>query len=219
MSRSQVNSSCRLFFICKDLLSEVLRLLGLMTCAQASLAAEVLFLRKQLAFYQERKIKARRFDDSARLSMLLLAKLFDWSQDCPGPQSLPRAPWRETPPGNSDSLTRIPPSFGSFATGATSAHHFVTPTSWLFAPIAQRMDVALGASDTIRCIVRGCVRPMPPDSIGSHAASQFASAAVRPAPHCPVLARPRNLGIDSHCAVVFDCASKTVLWGRNISGG
>src|SRR5260370_36138499 len=71
------------------------------------------------------------------------------------------------------------PSFGSFATGATSAHHFVTPTSWLFAPIAQRMDVALGASDTIRCVVRGCLRPMPPDSIGSHLASQFASSAVR----------------------------------------
>jgi len=37
-----------------------------------------LFLRKQLAFYQERKIKPRRFDDSARLALLLLAKLFDW---------------------------------------------------------------------------------------------------------------------------------------------
>lgn len=49
-----------------------------MTSSRASLAAEVLFLRKQLAFYQERKIKPRRFDDSARLSMLLFAKLFDW---------------------------------------------------------------------------------------------------------------------------------------------
>jgi transposase InsO family protein len=49
-----------------------------MTSSRAALAAEVLFLRKQLAFYQERKIKPRRFDDSARLAMLLLAKLFDW---------------------------------------------------------------------------------------------------------------------------------------------
>jgi len=53
-------------------------LLRLMTYSQVSLAAEVLFLRKQLAFYQERKIKPRRFNDSARLSMLPLAKLFDW---------------------------------------------------------------------------------------------------------------------------------------------
>jgi hypothetical protein len=42
------------------------------------LAAEVLFLRKQLAFYQERKIKPHRFNDSVQLSLLLLTKLFDW---------------------------------------------------------------------------------------------------------------------------------------------
>ena len=40
------------------------------------MAAELLFLRKQLAFYQERKIKPRRFNDSTRV--LLLGKLFDW---------------------------------------------------------------------------------------------------------------------------------------------
>jgi hypothetical protein len=68
----------RLLNICKDLLREVLTFLPLMVCAQVSLAAEILFLRKQLAFYQERKIKPRRFDDAARLSMLLFAKFFDW---------------------------------------------------------------------------------------------------------------------------------------------
>ena len=49
-----------------------------MARSPACLAAEILFLRKQLAFYQERKTKPRRFDDAARLSMLLLAELFDW---------------------------------------------------------------------------------------------------------------------------------------------
>ena len=68
----------RILHICQDLLGEALRFLQLMVCAKASLAAEVLFLRKQLAFYQERKIKPRRFNDSARISLLLLAKLFDW---------------------------------------------------------------------------------------------------------------------------------------------
>jgi putative transposase len=53
-------------------------LLPIDACYQASFAAEILFLRKQLAFYQERKIKPRRFDDGARLSMLLLSKFFDW---------------------------------------------------------------------------------------------------------------------------------------------
>jgi hypothetical protein len=42
------------------------------------------------------------------------------------------------------------PSFGKSPTGATSAHHFVTPTSDRFAPMAHKMDVALGASETIR---------------------------------------------------------------------
>jgi hypothetical protein len=42
------------------------------------------------------------------------------------------------------------PSCGNLATGATSAHHFVTPTSEDFAPIAHKIEVALGASDTIR---------------------------------------------------------------------
>jgi hypothetical protein len=68
----------RLLYIGHDLLSEVRRYLRLLVGSKASLAAEVLFLRKQLAFYQERKIKPHRFNDSARLSMLLLAKLFDW---------------------------------------------------------------------------------------------------------------------------------------------
>jgi putative transposase len=70
----------RLVYVCKDLLSEALGFLPLMARSQASLAAEILFLRKQLAFYQERKIKPRRFDDAARLSMLLFSKFFDWKK-------------------------------------------------------------------------------------------------------------------------------------------
>jgi len=42
------------------------------------MAAEILFLRKQLAFYQERKIKPHRFDDAARLALMLFSKFFDW---------------------------------------------------------------------------------------------------------------------------------------------
>jgi hypothetical protein len=45
----------------------VLTFFPLMACSQASLAAEILFLRKQLAFYQERKIEPCRFDDVARM--------------------------------------------------------------------------------------------------------------------------------------------------------
>jgi hypothetical protein len=42
------------------------------------------------------------------------------------------------------------PSFGKPLTGATSAHHFVTPTSVFLAPTAQRIEVELGAKETMR---------------------------------------------------------------------
>jgi putative transposase len=68
----------RLLYVAKDLVSEALQFLQLTTRSQVALTAEILFLRKQLAFYQEREIKPRRFDDAARLSLLFLSKLFDW---------------------------------------------------------------------------------------------------------------------------------------------
>jgi transposase InsO family protein len=37
-----------------------------------------LFLRKQLAFYQERKIKPRRADNATRLTLVLLSRWFNW---------------------------------------------------------------------------------------------------------------------------------------------
>ena len=44
----------------------------------AALAAENLFLRKQLALYQERHIKPQRATDTTRLSLVWLARWFDW---------------------------------------------------------------------------------------------------------------------------------------------
>jgi len=46
--------------------------------SRASLAAENLFLRKQLAFYQERKVKPRRADNPTRLTLVLLSRWFNW---------------------------------------------------------------------------------------------------------------------------------------------
>src|SRR6266404_8318825 len=54
-----------------------------------------------------------------------------------------------------ESMCQQSPSFGSFPTGATTAHHFVTPTRSFCAPISHKMDVALGASETMRCRVMG----------------------------------------------------------------
>jgi hypothetical protein len=37
-----------------------------------------LFLRKQLAFYVERRIKPRRLDDVTRLTLVVLARFIEW---------------------------------------------------------------------------------------------------------------------------------------------
>src|ERR1700737_4124837 len=55
-----------------------LQFLRQMACSHSALAAENLFLRKQLAFYQEHKIRPRRLSNAARFSLLLCARLFDW---------------------------------------------------------------------------------------------------------------------------------------------
>jgi len=43
-----------------------------------ALATENLFLRKQLAMYQERKLKPRRPDTAFRIGLVLLSRFFDW---------------------------------------------------------------------------------------------------------------------------------------------
>jgi hypothetical protein len=48
--------------------------------SRAALVAEVLFLRKQLVYYQEREIRPRRLADAARLSLVLWSRFFDWKE-------------------------------------------------------------------------------------------------------------------------------------------
>jgi putative transposase len=60
------------------ILGDLFRLVALGLRSKTSLAAENLFLRKQLAFYQERKIRPRRIDDPTRLTLILLGRWFDW---------------------------------------------------------------------------------------------------------------------------------------------
>jgi hypothetical protein len=44
------------------------------------LAAENLFLRKQLALYLERQMRPRRADDATRITLVTLSRLLDWRQ-------------------------------------------------------------------------------------------------------------------------------------------
>jgi hypothetical protein len=48
--------------------------------SRAQLAAENLFLRKQLALYQERKVRPRRADDATRIILTRLSRFLVWRQ-------------------------------------------------------------------------------------------------------------------------------------------
>jgi transposase InsO family protein len=48
--------------------------------SRTALVAENLFLRKHLAFYCEHKVRPRPMTDAARLSLILLSRLFDWKK-------------------------------------------------------------------------------------------------------------------------------------------
>ena len=60
------------------LLIDALRFVSLGFRSRSRLAAENLFLRKQLALYAERRVKSRRADDTTRLTLVVLSRLIDW---------------------------------------------------------------------------------------------------------------------------------------------
>src|SRR5499433_1531421 len=62
------------------LLSNALRFLRLCLRPSPTLAAENLFLRKQLAMYQERHVKPKRTTSATRLVLVWLSRWFDWRQ-------------------------------------------------------------------------------------------------------------------------------------------
>jgi putative transposase len=72
--RKLVRLSCTLLM----LFGEVWRFLLLCLHPSAALAAENLFLRKQLALYQERHIQPKRATNTTRIALIWLAHWFDW---------------------------------------------------------------------------------------------------------------------------------------------
>lgn len=61
-----------------NVLTDLCRLVFLFTRPRVAVAAENLFLRKQLALFQERKLKPHRATDSTRWLMAFLSRVFDW---------------------------------------------------------------------------------------------------------------------------------------------
>src|SRR4029077_7686495 len=62
------------------LVLDALRFIGLILRPHCALAAENLFLRKQLALYLERKVKPRRARDATRFTLVWLSSLFPWRE-------------------------------------------------------------------------------------------------------------------------------------------
>jgi putative transposase len=69
-----------LLILITDLVTDGLLFFRLLFHSRTALSAEVLFLRKQLAFYQERQVQPRRLNDSARFSLILWSRLCNWKE-------------------------------------------------------------------------------------------------------------------------------------------
>src|SRR5580704_12086434 len=79
MSRSSVfRAVAHCFRTLSLVVIDLVRLASLAAHSRSALAAENLFLRKQLALFQERKVKPRRADDAARWTMATLSRMFPW---------------------------------------------------------------------------------------------------------------------------------------------
>src|ERR1039458_9415513 len=63
-----------------ELLRDGLQFLKVVVRSRTAVAAEVVFLRKQLAYYQDHQIRPRRLTDAARLSLVLWSQLFEWKE-------------------------------------------------------------------------------------------------------------------------------------------
>jgi len=74
-----INLAAELAKLARTLVADGMRFIALLARSRTTLAAENLFLRKQLAFYQERKIKPRRFDNITRFILVLLSHGFAWN--------------------------------------------------------------------------------------------------------------------------------------------
>jgi hypothetical protein len=57
--------------LARTLFTDGMHFIALLARSRPTMAAENLFLRKQLTFYQERKVRPRRFDNVSRFMLVL----------------------------------------------------------------------------------------------------------------------------------------------------
>lgn len=76
----KLDSLSNLMLAALGLFLDAVRFIGLTLRSHRALAAENLFLRKQLALYLERQVKPRRARDVSRFTLVLLSRLFAWRE-------------------------------------------------------------------------------------------------------------------------------------------
>ena len=74
----QFRHVCHLASVLLSLIVDAACYLGLCLRPSPILAAENLFLRKQLALYQERQVKPRRATNATRMALVWLGQWVDW---------------------------------------------------------------------------------------------------------------------------------------------
>ena len=79
MSRSSVFSAVAHCVRTLSLVVDLVRLASLAVHSHSALAAENLFLPKQLPMFRERKAQPRRSDDATRWIMAALSRAFQWA--------------------------------------------------------------------------------------------------------------------------------------------
>ena len=116
-----INLAAELAKLARTLLTDGIRFMAFLARSRAALAAENLFLRKQLAFYQERKIRPRRFDNVTRFTLVLLSHGFAWQDALVNvtAKDFHRLAWRRISPVLAQEITARPAT----NTGRTARAH------------------------------------------------------------------------------------------------
>ena len=73
-----IHLAAELAKLARMLFTDGIRFMALLARSRTALSAENLFLRKQLAFYQERRIRPQRFDNVTRFMLVPLSHVFAW---------------------------------------------------------------------------------------------------------------------------------------------
>src|SRR5215472_13765058 len=76
----KLNSLSNVVVTAVDLLLDALRFVQLSLQPRSALAAENLFLRKQLALYLDRRVKPRRANTATKLTLVFLSRRFAWRE-------------------------------------------------------------------------------------------------------------------------------------------